>query len=58
MCIVNRDNASYYAEGIASHAWQMVSLNEDCTPEEFMGIKREINEALQSILPEKSSFEK
>ena len=58
MCIVNKDNASYYAEGIARQEWQMVSLNEDCTPEEFQGIKEKINKALHSILPDKSSFEK
>lgn len=58
MCIVNKDNCQYFAEKIARQEWQMVSLNEDCTPEEFVDIKRIINDALQSILPEKSSFEK
>ena len=58
MCIVNKENASYYADGIARQEWQMVSLNEDCTPEEFREIKEKINKARHSILPEKSSFEK
>ena len=58
MCIVNRENVGYYAKGIANQEWQMVSLNEDCTPEEFQVIKGAINKALETLLPEKSSFEK
>ena len=58
MCIVNKDNVSYYAEGIARQEWQMVSLNEDCTPEEFVVIKKSINESLFKLFPTKSTFEK
>ena len=63
MCIVNKENASYYADGIASQEWQMVSLNEDCTPEEFLGIKekgmdselvKEITEACRSMSESKT----
>ncbi len=32
MCIVNKSNCREYAEGIRRGKWQMVSLNEDCTP--------------------------
>lgn len=57
MCIVNKDNYREYAEGIRAQKWQMVSLNEDCTEEEFVLIKKEINEALAALFPQKSSFE-
>lgn len=58
MCLVNMDNYKEYAEGIREQKWQMVSLNEDCTPEEFEVIKKEINGALRQLLPDKSTFEK
>ncbi len=57
VCFVDRHNYKKIAQSIASREWQMVSLNEDCMPEEFEVIKREINLALEHILPEKSSFE-
>lgn len=57
VCFVDRRNYKKIAQSIASQEWQMVSLNEDCKPEEFEVIKREINLALEHILPEKSSFE-
>lgn len=57
MCLINKENYQDYAEGIRQQKWQMVSLNEDCTPEEFILIRREINKALEQLLPEKSSFE-
>lgn len=55
---VNIDNYKEVAEEIRLRKHQMVSLNEDCTREEFEKIKSEINSALEEILPEKSSFEK
>ncbi len=58
MCLVNMDNYHEYAQGIREQKWQMVSLNEDCTPEEFEVIKKEINGAFEQLLPTKSSFER
>lgn len=58
MCLVNMDNYQEYAQGIREQRWQMVSLNEDCTPEEFEVIKKEINGALEQLLPDKSTFER
>lgn len=58
MCLVNMNNYQKYAEGIRNQEWQMVSLNEDCTVEEFEIIKKEINGALEELFPKKSSFEK
>lgn len=58
MCLVNRDNYKDYAEGICRQEWQMVSLNEDCSAEEFGSIKSGINKALDTILPDACSFEK
>lgn len=58
MCLADIGNYKKIADEIASQKWQMVSLNENCTPEEFKVIKHEINQALLKILPEKSAFEK
>lgn len=58
MCLVNMDNYQEYADGIRHQKWQSVSLNEDCTANEFEIIKKEINGALAELFPEKSSFEK
>ena len=58
MCLIDMSNYLEYAEGIRKGAYPMVSLNESCTPEEFRVIKKAVNEALASLLPEKSSFEK
>lgn len=55
---VDITNYQEIAKEISEQRWQMVSLNENCTPEEFEVIKKEINEALEKILPDKSSFEK
>lgn len=57
VCFVNIGNYMEIARSIARQEWQMVSLNENCTPEEFEIIKKELNTALGQILPEKSSFE-
>ncbi|MBE5871394.1 MAG: hypothetical protein E7294_09065 [Lachnospiraceae bacterium] len=55
---VTVDNCRNIAEGIRRKEWQMVSLNEGETGEDFRMIKREINSALADLYPEKSSFEK
>lgn len=55
---VDPGNYKEIAREIAARKWQMVSLNENCTPEEFLVIKKEINLAFEQILPAKSSFEK
>ena len=54
---VTVDNCRDIADGIRRRKWQMVSLSESCTPEEFEVIKKTINAALAEIYPKKSSFE-
>lgn len=56
--LVTADNYKEIAEDIVCQPHQMVCLTEDCTPEEFIWIRDEINRALESVMPEKSSFEK
>lgn len=56
--LVTTDNYQMIAEAIKKQKWQMVSLNESCGPDEFEYIKREINGALNRILPDKCTFEK
>ncbi len=56
--LVTIDNYKKVAEDIAGQPHQMVCLTEDCTPVEFVKIRDEINRALESVLPDKSSFEK
>lgn len=56
--LVTKENYREVADGIRKHVSQMVCLTEDCTPEEFSVIKREINSALQEVFPDKCSFEK
>lgn len=55
--LVTRDNYIATAEAMRKRISQMVCLTEDCTPEDFGIIKGEINNALQEVLPNKSSFE-
>ena len=43
---------------IDNRSYPMISFNENCTPDEFEVMKRDINEALERLFPEKSSFEK
>lgn len=52
------DNYQDIAAGIEHSKWQMVSLNENCTTEEFKIIRERINGAFGRILPKKSEFEK
>jgi hypothetical protein len=56
--LVTKDNYADVAKAMRQQISQMVCLTEDCTPDEFIEIKRVINEALEEVLPEKSSFEK
>lgn len=58
VCFVDMQNYQEIAREIAGQKWQMVSLNENCTSEEFEIIRKEINAAFEKILPDKSSFEK
>ena len=55
---VDANNYKEVAAIIAGQKYQMVSLNENCTDEEFEIIKDEINAAFAKIFPCKSSFEK
>lgn len=58
MCLIDLSNYQEYADGIRSHSYPMASLNESCRAEDFPIIRDTINRALESVLPEKSSFEK
>lgn len=55
---VTVDNCEEVADGMRKRKWQMVSLSEKGDAEEFLTIKRVINQALVELFPEKSSFEK
>lgn len=55
---VTADNYRNVARAIRDRETQMICLTEDCTPQEFTVIKKEINSALHDILPRKCSFEK
>ena len=55
---VDIHNYKQIAESIRKREHQMISINENCTVEEFKIIKAEINDALAGLFPEKSSFEK
>ncbi|KAI4450825.1 hypothetical protein C823_005362 [Eubacterium plexicaudatum ASF492] len=56
--VVNIDNYKDIARIIEQQSYQMVSLNENCSTEEFEVIKKEINGALGKVYQNKSSFEK
>lgn len=45
-------------DAIKNRSYQMISFNENCTPEEFLIMKKEINEALEERFPHRCSFEK
>lgn len=55
---VSVNNCKSIADGIRHQEWQMVSLSEIGSAEEFDIIKREINKALEDLYDQKSSFEK
>ena len=54
---VTIDNCKDIANEIRSRKWQMVSLSEKGSEEEFQVIKLCINSALEELYPEKSTFE-
>lgn len=56
--VVNGQNCEEIADIIRKQTLQMICLNEDCTEGEFDLAKSRINEAFQTLLPTKSSFEK
>lgn len=56
--VVTVQNYKEIAAVIRTQTQPVICLNEDCSPEEFVLIKDEINSALGSLLPHKSSFEK
>lgn len=45
-------------EAIKGRSYPMISFNENCTPDEFVIMKRDINQALEDLFPQKSTFEK
>lgn len=45
-------------EAIKARSYPMISFNENCTPDEFVIMKRDINQALEDLFPQKSTFEK
>lgn len=44
-------------DAIDNMSYPMISYNENCTPEEFVIMKKEINRALEDRFPNKSSYE-
>jgi hypothetical protein len=54
---VNQDNCTDIARDIREQRHQMICINENCEGLEFETVKKEINSALEYILPDKSSFE-
>lgn len=55
---VTVQNCNAIAKGIRERQWQMVSLSESGTADEFSIIKEKINSALNEVYSEKCSFEK
>ena len=45
-------------DAIDNRSYQMISFNENCTPEEFEIMKSEINASLERLFHNRSSFEK
>ena len=56
--LVTIDNYKEVAADMRNQVSQMVCLTEDCTADDFVVIREEINKALEELFPEKSSFEK
>ena len=54
----NIDTYKDVVNAINNSKYQMISFNENCTPDEFEVIKSAINAALERRFPHKSSFEK
>lgn len=55
---VTMDNYKDVADVIRNQKEQTISIDEVCMEDEFITIKKEINSAFETILPEKSYFEK
>ncbi len=45
-------------DAIDNKSYQMISFNENCLPDEFEIMKKDINASLERIFPERCSFEK
>lgn len=56
--LITINNYKEVADFIRKQQCQMVCLTEDCTPEEFVIMRDEINRALNEVFPTKCSFEK
>ncbi|TAH69983.1 MAG: glycosyl transferase [Anaerolineaceae bacterium] len=54
---VDLSNYEEVARDIEEQKYQMISINEHCSPEEFTIIKSRMNKAFDAILHEKSEFE-
>lgn len=55
---VDINNYREVSESIRKMEYQMISINESCSENEFDIIKNDINSALEDVFPEKSSYEK
>jgi hypothetical protein len=55
---VDINNYKEVADAIRCKDYQMISINECATPDEFEIIKAEINSSFEELFPNKSSFEK
>lgn len=55
---VSEENAAETAAALRSGRYSMVCLNDNGAIGDFAGVKKVINEAFESILPEKCPFEK
>ena len=55
---VTVNNCKDIAVGIKQRKWQMVSLSENGSADDFVVIKNQINRAFEEIFPNKSGFEK
>lgn len=55
---VDIDSYKDVAKDIEEQKYQMISINENCSINEFDNIKAKINQAIKKVLPLKSSFEK
>ena len=56
--LITKENYKQVADDVRNQKYQMVSLNEGCSGNDFETVKNEINNAFETILPQKSSYEK
>ncbi len=52
------DTYNMVVDAINNREYPMISFNENCSPEDFVLMKKDINDALEKCFPDKSSFEK